>query len=297
MGIRTKLNPMGGSNGKYYTLTIVTDPAAATCTLTINGIQYVTKTKEVKENTVVSYSVNHSTYGTKTGSITLTSDTTLTFTGDSSKYVLSNKLQVNGALDITGDGIASGFSTSNYIRTKNNASSVFPDGRYFGATIVCLRFKFSSVVGTQQTLLSNFCSSSSNIAGVYMYIYNSALYITIGNGSGSTETVSTSSDLNVNTQYQLDFSCRYSQSNRYSFQFKCLNVDSDSYVKNQSGTLYSDFDWKNEPLYIGVKNNGGNSLTEPATYTTIELYNFQINSGNTISNQGSTHYYWNVTQS
>ena len=63
------------------TLTVSTDPASATCTLTYNGQSYSAKSATVKKGTVISYSVYHSTYGTKTGSIIMDSDYTLTFTG------------------------------------------------------------------------------------------------------------------------------------------------------------------------------------------------------------------------
>ena len=63
------------------TLTVTTNPASATCTLTYDGNSYTTKTASVKKGTIISYSVYHSTYGTKTGTITMDSDKTLTFTG------------------------------------------------------------------------------------------------------------------------------------------------------------------------------------------------------------------------
>jgi len=79
MALKTKLNPMGAFGVKYYTLTVITSPANATCVLTVNGVQYTTKSLRVKAGTVVSYSVSYTDTTTKTGSITMDSDKTLTF--------------------------------------------------------------------------------------------------------------------------------------------------------------------------------------------------------------------------
>ena len=69
----------GGTN-----LTVVTDPSDAVCTLTYGGNSYEAKSANVPIGTEISYSVTHSTYGTKTGSVTMGStDKTLTFTGTS----------------------------------------------------------------------------------------------------------------------------------------------------------------------------------------------------------------------
>ena len=54
-----------------YTLTVVTDPVSATCTLTANGVSSSAKTLTVDAGTVISYSVYHATYGTTTGNITM----------------------------------------------------------------------------------------------------------------------------------------------------------------------------------------------------------------------------------
>ena len=66
---------------KKVTLTVSTNPASATCTLTYDGQSYSAKTATVKKGTVISYSVYHATYGTKTGTVTMDSDKTLAFEG------------------------------------------------------------------------------------------------------------------------------------------------------------------------------------------------------------------------
>ena len=69
------------SKTRQYTLTIITDPIGATCTLTVNGVSYNTKSIKVNENSVVVYSVYHATYGTAVGSLEIDSDKTLYFLG------------------------------------------------------------------------------------------------------------------------------------------------------------------------------------------------------------------------
>lgn len=63
------------------TLTVVTNPSGATCTLTCNGVAYNQKTLTVPTGSVVYYSVYHSTYGTSSGSVVMNADKTMTFTG------------------------------------------------------------------------------------------------------------------------------------------------------------------------------------------------------------------------
>lgn len=70
---------------KQRTLTVITDPASATCTLTYKGRSYSTKSLKVKEGDTVSYSVYHSTYGTTSGTIVMDTDKTLRCTGDNGR--------------------------------------------------------------------------------------------------------------------------------------------------------------------------------------------------------------------
>ena len=64
-----------------YTLTVMTNPVEATCTLTANGVSSVAKTLTVDSGSIISYSVYHETYGTTTGTITMNADKTLSCTG------------------------------------------------------------------------------------------------------------------------------------------------------------------------------------------------------------------------
>ena len=64
-----------------YTFKVVTNPTSASCTITYEGVEYTTKSLKVKAGSVISYSIYHSTYGTTTGSVTMSKDRTLTCTG------------------------------------------------------------------------------------------------------------------------------------------------------------------------------------------------------------------------
>ena len=91
------------SNSKV-TLTVVTNPASATCTLTYNEQSYETKSAIVPKGTTVSYSIYHSTYGTTTGTITMDSDKTINFEGTYSTSTVTTSwtnptnLTANGTL-------------------------------------------------------------------------------------------------------------------------------------------------------------------------------------------------------
>lgn len=86
-----------------YTLTVVTTPSAATCTITYDGVAHSGKTATVLAGTVISYSITHATYGTTTGSFTMNKDRTLTATGTSTSTDTTHnwtrpKLSKNGTM-------------------------------------------------------------------------------------------------------------------------------------------------------------------------------------------------------
>lgn len=89
------------------TLTIVTSPSNATCTLTYNGVAYVTKSLQVKQGSTVSYSVSHSTYGSTSGTTIVDSNKTIVFTGQS---VPVTKEVSWTRPNLTSDGTLGGFS-------------------------------------------------------------------------------------------------------------------------------------------------------------------------------------------
>ena len=89
MALRTKLNPMGANGVKYYTLTVTTSPANATCVLFYDGVTHYGTFAHVKSGTVVNYSVSHSGYTTQTGSWTITENTTKTVTLSLVQYTVT----------------------------------------------------------------------------------------------------------------------------------------------------------------------------------------------------------------
>lgn len=272
MGIRTKFNPMGGSNGKFYTLTIVTNPAAATCTLTINSIQYVTKSKKVKEGTVVSYSVYHSTYGTKTGSITVDSNITLTFIGETSYTLSNNQLNVIGSPTVNAEGHVSNFSSSNYIRSKSYSNY------YLDTTPTYLvlesKFKFSELKNGTTNPLIQFGNFEIRTEG-------NSFYIKIGGSN----TVTSLSTLTTDTWYQLIYQYSYMQ-----------------------GTIMGSCKLQGEIVIISTNNIGNKQISgssyiyfgQTATSATIDFSSTSLGGSESHISYSSVtpnSYSWAVTQS
>lgn len=114
---------------RQFTLTVVTNPANASCTLTANGVSSNTKTLTVDRGTVISYSITDSTYGTTTGNITMTSDKTLTCTGAYTTNEIETSwsrpnLSSNGTLGGTSYAVSSGaIYGSNYAYNAVDGSS------------------------------------------------------------------------------------------------------------------------------------------------------------------------------
>lgn len=97
------------------TLTIVTNPVSAICTINYNGIDYTTKSLSVPSGTTVSYSIYHETYGTQTGTIFLDTNKTINAEGTYSVgepfYVIPG-LSANSST--YGACTGSGWGNSNY---------------------------------------------------------------------------------------------------------------------------------------------------------------------------------------
>lgn len=301
MGIRTKFNPMGGSNGKFYTLTIVTNPAAATCTLTINGIQYVTKSKKVKEGTIVNYSVYHSTYGTKTGNITVDSDITLTFTGATQYGVRNSELTTVGTLNVgnatnnisypyTCDSTcaASGFSASNYIRTTKT-SKVFCNNS-------------SYTTGVEGTITFKSYNKAANQAVVYHpntltigYSSNGDLIISIGNAIN--KTVDTSK---IVSEHWLRVGFGYAylpDMGGAQYSLKVTDLSNSVVLLSQTGSSGGSFLYlDNQYIYFGISSSGSTPLNGEIAF---DMTNFVFYDGGelTSSYKGTIGYAWDVTQS
>lgn len=144
---------------KQYTLTISTNPASATCTLTYNGNSYSSKTCTVDEGTVVSYSIYHSTYGTKTGSVTINSDKTITATGTYSTSTTYNT-SWSAPHNLTSNSSDPTFQTS--------CSTLF-DNRY--AAWKCFD-------GLTNTSANGWLSASKNLSGYIICSLNTKVKLT-----------------------------------------------------------------------------------------------------------------------
>ena len=181
MSIKTRINPMGALGVKEYTLTVTTNPAAATCTLTYDGVSYSTKTAKVKAGTVISYSVYHSTYGTTSGSITMDSDKTLNCNGTYSssttyKYGLDSDITVYGSPSISNDGILSNLSASNRLvyPTDNMSSTNWH---------MHIKFKCTSTTSTYQSVVGRGSNSNSEYGCRFLVNSSGYLYSTSYHGS------------------------------------------------------------------------------------------------------------------
>ena len=192
----------------YYTLTVVTNPSNATCTLTADGNSYSNKTLKVKKGTVVSYSIYDPTYGTKTGSVTMTANKTLTAIGTTSPIdnyyswtqpVLTsnsgNGMSVScGAYSgTTGHNVYTAFDSSSTTYAQFTASSFNSSNPLFITTTTAIKISsitltfynatyiissgtiYGSSDGSSWTSLKSFsnnsssCTISVNSSNVYKY--------------------------------------------------------------------------------------------------------------------------------
>lgn len=204
-----------GNNSKVV-LTVSTNPASATCTLTYNGVQYSTKSLEVDKGSSVSYSVYHSTYGTTTGTITMDTDKTLTCNGTYSTSTTSYNFS---RPNLTSDGTLGGSSFAVY--ASSNYSKCYPYCAVDGKTITSYKngdqwitqggesFIFYYPNALRVTSLTMNCGYGS----VYYYraytgsVYgsnNNSSYSSVGSWSvakNSTDTKVITIDLSSNTSY------------------------------------------------------------------------------------------------
>lgn len=100
------------------TLTVSTNPASATCTLTYNGQSYETKSAIVPKGTTINYTIYHATYGTETGSITMDDNKTLTCNGtystSSNGYINNTTLYGNATFNSSTSAITNFTTTTSY---------------------------------------------------------------------------------------------------------------------------------------------------------------------------------------
>ena len=188
---------------KKYTLTVVTNPASATCTLTYDGQSYSSKTATVEDGTIISYSVYHSTYGTKTGSITLDSDKTLTFTGTYSTSTVDTPwsqpvLSANGTMGGSSFAVSADYEAGGYLTWKafdGNNSTGWSNGISTGYIIMYnpTAIKVSKFTIRNRSDLNRAFQTGNILAG------NSQNNLTtISNFSNSNSTAGSTWDINVN---------------------------------------------------------------------------------------------------
>ena len=178
-----------------YTLTVTTTPSNATCTLTYDGVAHTAKTATVVTGTVISYSVTHSTYGTTTGSLTMSRDRTLTCTGTSNTTTTTHnwtrpKLSKNGTLG----GSSCACSCDTYYNANWQPWEVFDDNSSNNGWMSGSNHLYGHVIYYTPTAI-NLTQATAKAYGVYGFtqftIYGS------NNNSSYTQLVTT-----TGTHYQ-----------------------------------------------------------------------------------------------
>ncbi len=360
MSIRTKLKPLGGTD--RCTITVVTTPSDAVCTLTYDGNTYTSKTATVPYGTVINYSVSYTNYDTQTGSWTVTgndtkyvnlspvqytltvnvvdsssnpmtaditlngttssnvSTTTLTVTNgttinysiykanygtetgsvvmDSNKtltctgaYNTTTTTSLNttnfsnvGSLSIDSNGYASGFTTSKYLITNSNASSLMSTTNFE----VYVRFKCSNVSGSsEQFVIGNKKTTSSGYTnGVGVWVESSKVKCRAS--KSSTSYISYNGNISNNSWTTVKVTYNGTTYNCY---VNGINVDSAT-----KGAL----SWYATPICFGVcPYNDSGGMTGAGTYVTLDIKNCYLKTGSTTYNLGVTNttytYYWTST--
>lgn len=163
-----------GNNSKVV-LTVSTNPASATCTLTYNGVQYTTKSLEVDKGSTVSYSVYHSTYGTESGSITMDSDKTLTCNGTYSTSSAYNPYTSPTNLTSNGTWGSSSFAVKGDFTSNRGSFYVLFDGN---TSTIGNSSNYKYVRGYQLTSGNIYCQCSNpvKISSATCYVVNSSSY-------------------------------------------------------------------------------------------------------------------------
>lgn len=268
---------------KQYTLTISTNPASATCTLTYNGNSYSSKTCTVDEGTVVSYSIYHSTYGTKTGTVTMDSDKTLNCVGTystSTSYYVNDNLLVKGSTTVDSNYYAYNFSANNHIGTKSTSASLMSKTNWEAK----VRFKCSTTTSTYQYIMGGRVAGNDGY-GIFVYLYKSTLWVAVGTDGNSSRFKLGSKSISTNTWYTVTFGYKNGT-------YFCNGAISYSgYYPNHSTTWDSTY-----PVILGVRSDG----SYPGSYITVDLKNtYLLTSSGTYlvyAPERTTYtYYWNIS--
>lgn len=160
-----------------YTLTVITNPASATCTLTYDGQSYIAKSAIVDAGTVISYSISHSTYGTETGSIIMNTDKTLTCNGTYStsssytSYTSPTNMTSNGTWNGNNFAVKADFTSKRgdlYRLFDNNTSNPVSTNSSTAAYVLGYSLSSGNIYCC--------CSNQVKISTATCYIVNSSSY-------------------------------------------------------------------------------------------------------------------------
>ena len=271
---------------KQYTLTVSTNPASATCTLTYDGHSYSSKTATVDEGTVISYSVYHSTYGTTTGNITMDSDKTLTCEGTYSTGATTYTKNVTQVGSLTYDNTTSnisGFGNSNY------ATISPPDWNSASSWKLSMKVKASSLTGLQTIFSNGYAASGTTNRGITLRFNATTLQMYWGVGNTTVHTLS-KTGMSANTFY--DISAEFNGSTYY------LKVDGVSAASKALSTHISLGTYLTPTIGQAEYKNYSNGL-QSALYCTFSLKDCYININGTRYWTGATaqtayNYYWDT---
>lgn len=271
------------------TLTVVTNPASATCDLTYNGQTYSnTKTATVLKGTVVSYSLYDSSHPSATGgtgSITMNSNKTLnaTCTYSTSTSFNTTNYTKKGSLTIDSSYYASNFTTSNYICSKSNASSFMSTSSWE----VYVRFKCSNVSpskSTEQFVMGNKRNTSTGYThGAGIWVENSQVKCRASKTTKSLLAYNGSISNNSWTTVKINYN-----GTTYNCYVNGTNVKS---------VTDGEINWYNTPICLGVCPYNTSSVHHEGTYITIDLASTYVKSGNTYYYLVNTayNYYWDIS--
>ena len=274
------------ANAKYYTLTVSTNPASATCTLTYGGNSYSSKTATVKKGTIISYSVYHSTYGTTTGNITMDSDKTLTCEGTYSTGATTYTKNVTQVGSLTYDNTTSdisGFDDRNY------ATISPPDWNSASSWKLSMKVKARSLIGLQTIFSNGYAGSGIKNRGITLRFNATTLQMYWGVGNTTVHTLS-KTGMSTNTFYNI--SAEFDGSTYY------LKVDGVSAASKALSTHLSLGDYLTPTIGQAEYKKYSNGL-QSASYCTFNLKYCFININGTRYWTGATaqtayNYYWDT---
>lgn len=271
-------------------LTVVTNPTSATCSLTYGGNTYSTKKVLVTPGTNVSYSIYQATYGTTTGSVTVDSNKVITATGvDTPYYSLDSDITVYNSPTITGEGVCYNLGTSN--RLVYSTSSMSNTNWE-----VQMKFQCSAATSSYQAVIGRGSNSTAEYGFRILVGSDGYLYATCYNGSKIV--ISSASWLIVGKGW-----CIINASYKNSVLKVTLQREADSYATNTlyNSTVSSATTW-NPSQAIGCQTYASSSSTWSRHYgavnCTVDLQEFYIKSNDSyvINNKAYTHS-WSVTES